>query len=131
MTSINTYRDLIVWQKSMTFVTEVYLMTKCFPSSENFGLISQIRRSAISIPSNIAEGYGRKSTGDYIRFLQIAVVSLFEIQTQIEIAFNLLYIDKITFNNSLDKTSELDRMLSSMIAKIKGNDIQKLKVEEL
>ena len=112
MTSINTYRDLIVWQKSMTFVTEVYLMTKCFPSSENFGLISQIRRSAISIPSNIAEGYGRKSTGDYIRFLQIAVGSLFEIQTQIEIAFNLLYIDKITFNNSLDKTSELDRMLS-------------------
>ena len=131
MSTINTYRDLIVWQKSMTFVTEVYLMTKCFPSSENFGLISQIRRSAISIPSNIAEGYGRKSTGDYIRFLQIAVGSLFEIQTQIEIAFNLLYIDKITFNNSLDKTSELDRMLSSMIAKIKGNDIQKLKVEEL
>jgi len=131
MSSINTYRDLIVWQKSMSFVTEVYLMTKCFPSSENFGLISQIRRSAISIPSNIAEGYGRKSTGDYIRFLQIAVGSLFELQTQIEIAFNLLYIDKITFNNSLDKTSELDRMLSSMIAKIKGNDIQKLKVEEL
>ena len=131
MSSINTYRDLIVWQKSMTFVTEVYLMTKCFPSTENFGLISQIRRSAISIPSNIAEGYGRKSTGDYIRFLQIAVGSLFELQTQIEIAFNLLYIDKITFNNSLDKTSELDRMLSSLIAKIKGNEAQRHRVDDL
>ena len=124
MSSINTYRDLIVWQKSMTFVTEVYLITKSFPSTENFGLISQIRRSAISIPSNIAEGYGRKSTGDYIRFLQIAVGSLFELQTQIEIAFNLLYIDKIIFDKSLIKTSELDRMLFSLINKIKGNDAQ-------
>ncbi len=124
MSSINTYRDLIVWQKSMTFVTEVYLITKSFPSTENFGLISQIRRSAISIPSNIAEGYGRKSTGDYIRFLQIAVGSLFELQTQIEIAFNLLYIDNIIFDKSLIKTSELDRMLFSLINKIKGNDAQ-------
>ena len=124
MSSINTYRDLIVWQKSMTFVTEVYLITKSFPSTENFGLISQIRRSAISIPSNIAEGYGRKSTGDYIRFLQIAVGSLFELQTQIEIAFNLPYIDKIIFDKSLIKTSELDRMLFSLINKIKGNDAQ-------
>jgi len=131
MGSINTYRDLIVWQKSMTFVTEVYLITKSFPSSENFGLISQIRRSAISIPSNIAEGYGRKSTGDYIRFLQIAVGSLFELQTQIEIAFNLLYIDKIIFDKSLIKTSELDRMLFSLINKIKGNDVQKFIVDEL
>ena len=131
MGSINTYRDLIVWQKSMTFVTEVYLITKSFPSSENFGLISQIRRSAISIPSNIAEGYGRKSTGDYIRFLQIAVGSLFELQTQIEIAFNLLYIDKIIFDKSLIKTSELDRMLFSLINKIKGKDVQKFIVDEL
>ncbi len=131
MSSINTYRDLIVWQKSMTFVTEVYLITKSFPSTENFGLISQIRRSAISIPSNIAEGYGRKSTGDYIRFLQIAVGSLFELQTQIEIAFNLLYIDKIIFDKSLIKTSELDRMLFSLINKIKGNDAQKFRVNEL
>lgn len=130
MSSINTYRDLIVWQKSMTFVTEVYLITKSFPSTENFGLISQIRRSAISIPSNIAEGYGRKSTGDYIRFLQIAVGSLFELQTQIEIAFNLLYIDKIIFDKSLIKTSELDRMLFSLINKIKGNDAQKFRVDE-
>jgi len=119
MSSINTFRDLIVWQKSMTMVTEVYSITKCFPSTENFGLTAQLRRSAISIPSNIAEGYGRRSTGDYLRFLQIALGSLFELQTQIEIVFNLLYIDKMVFDKSTDKTSEIDRMLSSLISKLK------------
>lgn len=88
----------MVWQKSMDLVTELYKMKQNFPATEVYALTSQIRRSAISIPSNIAEGYGRNSTNDYKRFLQIAVGSLFELQTQIEIALNLNYISKNIFD---------------------------------
>jgi four helix bundle protein len=88
MKKIRNYRDLIVWQKSIALVTEVYSITRLFPKEELYGLISQIRRSAVSIPSNIAEGYGRYSTNDYIRFLQIAIGSLYEFQTQLEIGLN-------------------------------------------
>ena len=119
MFKINTFRDLLVWQKSMRLVTNIYQNTSSFPQSENYGLTSQIRRCAISIPSNIAEGYGRNSTGDYKRFLRISVGSLFELQTQIEIAFNLNYISNDTFQEILSNTNELDRMLSSLINKIK------------
>ena len=119
MFKINTFRDLLVWQKSMRLVTNIYQNTSSFPQSENYGLTSQIRRCAISIPSNIAEGYGRNSTGDYKRFLRISVGSLFEFQTQIEIAFNLNYISNDTFQEILSNTNELDRMLSSLINKIK------------
>lgn len=77
MTAINSYRDLLVWHKSMNLVTEIYKITQSFPSSELYALTSQIRRSAVSIPSNIAEGYGRNSTADYKRFLQIAVLGLY------------------------------------------------------
>jgi len=119
MVVINTYRDLFVWQKSMKLVTNIYKNTATFPQSENYGLTSKIRRCAISIPSNIAEGYGRNSTGDYKRFLRISMGSLFELQTQIEIAFNLNYISKDIFQEILSDTNELDRMLSSLISKIK------------
>ena len=85
------YKDLIVWQKSMDLVTQIYRASGNFPKSEFYGLISQLRRSAVSIPSNIAEGYGRRSTGDYVRFLQIIVGSLFDLQTQLEIAKKLKY----------------------------------------
>ena len=91
---MKTFRELIVWQKSMDFVTEIYKVSKPFPDDEKFGLTSQMRRSAVSIPSNISEGYGRDGLNDYLRFLNIAISSLFELQTQIEIAFNLKYLDK-------------------------------------
>lgn len=119
MAQISSYRDLLVWQKAMSLVTEVYSISQSFPSPEMYGLTSQIRRCAVSIPSNIAEGYGRNSTADYRRFLQIAVGSLFELQTQIEIAFNLNYITKDVFDTFFEKTIELDRMLLSLISKIK------------
>lgn len=70
--NMQTFRDLIVWQKAISLVLKLYAETKIWPKEEVYGLTSQIRRSAVSIPSNIAEGYGRNSTGDYIRFLQIA-----------------------------------------------------------
>ena len=75
---MSTFRDLLIWQKSMTIVTEIYQLTSLFPKEENFGLTSQIRRSAISIPSNIAEGYGRDGKNDYLKFLNIGISSLFE-----------------------------------------------------
>ncbi|HRH48909.1 MAG TPA: four helix bundle protein [Panacibacter sp.] len=118
MNKINSYRDLIVWQKSMSLVTEIYSITRNFPPVELYGLANQMRRSAISIPSNIAEGYGRNSTGDYKRFLQIAVGSLFELQTQVEIAFNLDYITSELLKELVDKTKELELMLLSLIRKI-------------
>ena len=119
MAAINTYRDLLVWQKAMNLVTDIYKSSQQYPSLEIYGLTSQMRRSAVSIPSNIAEGYGRRSTGDYKRFLQVATGSLFELQTQIEISFNLGYIRNSEFESLFEKTKELDRMLSSLINKIK------------
>ena len=117
--SIKTYRDLIVWQKAMALVTVMYCITKQFPKTESFGLISQIQRCAVSIPSNIAEGYGRHSTGDYIRFLQIAMGSLCELQTQLEISRNLEYITEEIFDENYEASREIERMLSSLIAKLK------------
>lgn len=86
---VKTRKDLVVWQKSIAFVTNTYKLTRAFPKDEQFGMISQMRRCSVSIPSKIAEGYGRKSTGDYVRLLQIAMGSVFEIQTQLQIALNL------------------------------------------
>ena len=83
---MSTFKDLLIWQKAMNLVTDIYKFTRLFPKDEQFGLTSQIRRSSISIPSNIAEGYGRQGKNDYLKFLNIALSSLFEMQTQIEIA---------------------------------------------
>jgi four helix bundle protein len=115
---MRSYRDLIVWQKSMKLVTQIYLLTKELPKEELYGLTAQIRRSAVSIPSNIAEGYGRNSTKDYIRFLQIASGSLYELQTQLEICHNLAYVSEKIFNKVYDQSREIERMLSSLIGKI-------------
>jgi four helix bundle protein len=119
MSIIKSYKDLFIWQKSMLLVMNIYEITKVFPNSEIYGLTSQLRRSAISIPSNIAEGYGRKSTNDYKRFLQIAVGSLYELQTQIEIAFNLKYLGEQKHPEIIDLSIEIDKMLYSIIQKIK------------
>jgi four helix bundle protein len=86
---------------------------------EFYGLVSQLRRCAVSIPSNIAEGYGRRSTKDYIRFLQSSVGSLYELQTQLEIAKNLEYLSEHEFNGQYETTREIERMLLSLISKIK------------
>ena len=116
---MRTYRDLLVWQKSMVLVTEVYEISKKFPKDELYGLTSQIRRCAISLPSNIAEGYGRNSTNDYIHFLRIASGSLYELQTQMEISLNLQYIESREFENLYELSREIERMLSSLIRKLR------------
>jgi four helix bundle protein len=117
---MKTYRDLIVWQKAMQPVTEIYKLTASFPKEELYSLTSQIRRCPVSIASNIAEGYGRKSTQDYIRFLQILVGSLYELQTQLQIACNLKYITEPDFETAFSGSRELERMLTSLIEKVKG-----------
>jgi len=116
---MKTFRDLLIWQKSMNLVTEIYQLTNSFPKEEIYGLSSQIRRSAISIPSNIAEGYGRDGNSDYLRFLNISISSLFEIQTPLEISYNLKYINQIQFNKTNGESREIERMLSAFIRKIK------------
>ncbi|MEL1241948.1 four helix bundle protein [Flavobacterium flavipallidum] len=116
---MKTFRDLQVWQKAKVLVTKCYSITSNFPKEELFSLTSQIRRSSISIPSNIAEGFGRDTNKDYIRFLTISLGFLFEFQTQIEIAYNLKYIDEDNFNLIYNDSREVERMLSSFIRKIK------------
>ncbi|WP_134386645.1 four helix bundle protein [Flavobacterium psychrophilum] len=100
----------------MALVTEVYQMTNTFPKEEIYGLTSQIRRSTISVPSNIAESYERHGNKDYLKFLNIGISSLFEMQTQFEIAYNLKYINEIQYNKI---NEESKRMLSSFIRRIK------------
>lgn len=116
---MKTFRDLLIWQKAMALVTHCYSISSNFPKEEMFGLTSQIRRCSISIPSNISEGYGRGTNKDYHRFLTISLGSLFEFQTQLEIAYNLQYIPGDNFNKLYEDSRELERMLSSFISKVK------------
>lgn len=115
---IKSYRDLLVWQKSMQLVTQVYRKTKLLPKEELYGLVTQMRKSAVSIPGNIAEGYGRNSTNDYLRFLQITNGSLYELQTQFEICLNLEYLKEEDFKSIHEQSREIERMLSSLIKKV-------------
>lgn len=115
---MKTYRDLIVWQKSMDLVKRIYALTKSFSKEELYGLTGQIRRCAVSIPSNIAEGYGRNSTTDYVRFLRIAIGSLYELQTQMEISLRLDYMEKVDHKRLSSHCIEIEKMLSSLINKL-------------
>jgi four helix bundle protein len=108
------YSDLRVWQEAMDLVTEIYQMTKLFPSEEKFGLASQLQRAAVSVPSNIAEGHGRKSTNAYLNHLSIPFGSLMEIETQIQIAARLKYITEVDVTRLLARTNHVGKMLSSL-----------------
>lgn len=115
---MKSYRDLIVWQKSMELVTLIYKCSLGLPENEKYGLTTQIKRSAISIPSNISEGYGRNYRKDYSRFLQIARGSLFENQTQLEIAVNLNFIKVEDLKEIQELSLEVEKMLNSLIKKL-------------
>ncbi|MWB96011.1 four helix bundle protein [Flavobacterium sp. GA093] len=119
---MSNFRNLLIWQKSMSLTTKIYFSTNNFPKEEIFGLTSQIRRCSISIPSNIAEGSGRESDKDFLRFLNISVGSLFEMQTQLEIAKNITYLNEEEFNNLYEDSREVERMLVSFIKKLKDRN---------
>ncbi|PIR13150.1 four helix bundle protein [Candidatus Falkowbacteria bacterium CG11_big_fil_rev_8_21_14_0_20_39_10] len=114
---LESYKDLIVWQKSIDLVLEVYKTTNQFPREELYCLTSQTRRAVISIPSNIAEGYKRKSLGEYLRFLNIAEASAAELETQIIIAKKLY--SHINYNNPESLLTEVQKMLFVMIKRLK------------
>ena len=111
------YRELIVWQKAMELVEMVYRLVRVFPADERFRLCDQLSRAVVSIPSNIAEGNGRESKAEYARFLGIARGSLYEVETQLEIAKRLGYVDDLSDVSGL--ISEIARMLVSIIAKLR------------
>jgi len=113
--AITSYRDLIAWQKSMMFVREVYRLTKKWPADEQFGLTSQVRRAAVSIPSNIAEGHGRRANRDFARFLNIAHGSLMEVETQLQIVHDLGYLPAQQFAGMLEASEEIGRIIYGLI----------------
>jgi len=115
---IQTYRDLEVWKKSIAFVTLIYTVTNNFPKTELYGITNQIRRASISIPSNIAEGWGRYLRKEYVHYLRIARGSLLELETQIIISQNLKYIDQKRLDELLGYTEEINKMLNAMINKL-------------
>jgi four helix bundle protein len=119
MTKVNSFKDLLVWQKSMELTVFVYSSIKKLPQAETFGLVNQIQKSVVSVPSNIAEGYGRNQTRDFIRILQISLGSLFELQTQMEICYRLDYIDKKEYAIFHKNSIEIAKMLTSLISKLK------------
>lgn len=112
--ALKHYQELIVWQKSVDFVEQIYKMTAKFPSVETYGLTNQIRRAAISVPSNIAEGQGRSTTRDFFHFLGMANGSLKEVETQVFIAQRLGYIDKNILKMALGNTNEIGRLLNGL-----------------
>jgi len=112
---VRSYQDLAAWQNARELNYEIYQVTKEFPQDERFGLISQIRRAAVSIPSNIAEGYGRGSRADYIRFLRIARGSLFEVETQLILSSDLGFVNDDLRNELNEKIAAVARPLSGLI----------------
>ena len=113
-----SYKDLIVWQKAMDLVVEIYRICKFLPKEENYGLSDQMRRSVVSIASNIAEGQARDSKKDFLRFLSIAQGSKAELETQIEICRRLKYIPDNELQKSENLASETGKMLRNLIRKL-------------
>lgn len=112
---MGTYQNLFAWQKSMNLVKKVYAVTKSFPADEQHGLIEQIRQCVISIPSNIAEGYGRCSIPDYINYLRDAISSIYKLQTQLEISSHLDYIEKKVCGRLFSQSTEIEQLLVTLI----------------
>lgn len=115
----NGYRNLIVWQKSMDLVTSIYTLTESFPKAEQFGLTSQMRRCAVSIPSNIAEGSKRQSKADFRNFLAIALGSAAELETQLELAHRLRFSDATMSTKIGMLLSEVSKMLTTLVVRSK------------
>lgn len=115
---MESYRELIVWQKSIDLVTEIYSITSTFPGSERFNLMSQMRRAAVSIPSNIAEGSARRHTKEYMQFIRIAFGSGAELETQLLIAKRLRFLSENDYNTMSASLTEIMKMLNKLLSSL-------------
>lgn len=120
------YRQLKVWQKAMDLTVEIYSLVNKFPRAENYALSDQMRRSVVSIPSNIAEGQGRNSDKEFVNFLSIARGSLWELETQIEISERLHYIDSGQKNKVYEQTEEIGKMLNALANSLEQSLVSKV-----
>jgi four helix bundle protein len=119
VSSVRGYRDLRVWQNAMDLVVEAYRLSAAFPREETYGLQSQLRKAAVSVPANIAEGHGREHLGDYLYLLSVANGSLMELETHCLIAERLTYVSQRDLSPVLDHASDVGRMLSGLIGSLK------------
>ena len=119
---IRSYKDLVAWQRAFALGGTVYRLTAEFPSDERFGLTSQLRRAAISVASNIAEGYGRASRPEYLRFLRIARGSLYEVETQMLFAVEFKFVAVEQFASVAEQINDTARVLSGLIHRLEGNE---------
>jgi four helix bundle protein len=111
---LKSYKDLIVWQKSIALVKQVYQLTRSFPSEEKFGLVSQLRRAAVSGPSNLAEGHARNTTGEFIQFISHAEGSLAELETQVILAVELAFCSSAEAQSLHDLIEEIQKMANAL-----------------
>jgi four helix bundle protein len=123
MARVKTYRELIVWQKSMKLARAAYQLSDGLPSKEAFGLVTQLRRAAVSVPSNIAEGHGRLTDSQFRHFLGNARGSLYELQTQIELAGDLGFLDLQKVNEFMEQASEVARLINGLIASMRESSV--------
>jgi len=117
MSTLKSYEDLIVWQKSVCLVEEIYTLTSSFPKSELFGLTSQMNRSAVSVPSNIEEGFGRRSREEFKRYLKISLGSLYELKTQVLISNRLGFITHHQMKSLEDLFLSIDKIIHTILKK--------------
>ena len=115
---VKSYKELIVWQKAMDLVEEVYRLSKAFPKEEIYALINQVRRAVVSIPSNIAEGQARQSKAEFLNFLSIAQGSLAEVETQLLLAIRLSYLSESETQKAMQLREEISKMLASLRKKL-------------
>lgn len=115
---MSNFRELLVWQKSIELVSEIYSITKTFPKEELFGIVAQLRRASISIPSNIAEGSSFRTSKEFNHFLNIAIGSSYELETQITISKNLNFIDLNHYDDLIGKIIEIQKMTTALKRKI-------------
>jgi len=122
ITKIKSFKDLEIWKRSVKLVEDVYVVTRSFPNEETYALTSQMRRSAVSMPSNISEGFARLHNKEYRQFLYMSLGSGAELTTQLTIASRLGYVNKDKTDKLLDEIDELSRMTMSLIKKLNTND---------
>jgi len=121
MARSKSYRELVVWQKAMTLARQAYALTRGLPKSEAYGLLTQIRRAAVSVPSNIAEGHGRLTDSQFRHFLGNARGSLYEMQTQVELACGLGYLDERSVHELMVQGGEVARLINGLVSALARN----------